>query len=127
MCVVSAAGPLPLGGRYFEVVCMARKRAVLVTKADCQACEYVKSHIKDLPGVDDVVDVVDVRTADGLSVLAFHEMVNDAPAPFLEVDGEFYREGYKMAKDKDGREIMVAIRSKLVKKIEELCREEASS
>ncbi|GEM_PF-4242123 len=101
---------------------MAGRRVVVVTKEGCGACEYVKSHVAGAPGLGDVVEFVDAMSPEGMAVLADHEMLEGAPMPFVEIDGEFYSEGYKLV-ERDGKEILVPIRSKIVKKIKELCAE----
>ncbi|MCK4717820.1 MAG: hypothetical protein KAT70_04035 [Thermoplasmata archaeon] len=100
-----------------------KPRATLLVKEDCQACSYVKEHIKDLPHVEERIRIVHGESAEGIMILADHEMVDGAPMPFLEVDEEYYAEGYKKAKDDKGKVILAAVRSKLVKKITEICNE----
>ncbi|MDG6220329.1 MAG: hypothetical protein QCI38_02620 [Candidatus Thermoplasmatota archaeon] len=98
-----------------------KPRAVLLVKEDCQACAYVKEKIADLPNLEDRVSIIHGRSDDGMAILAYHERLENAPMPFLEIDGEFYEEGYTDAVDDKGKPITAAVRSKLVKKIQEIC------
>lgn len=95
--------------------------AVLLVKENCDACTYIKEHTQDLPNFSERVEIVDGKSPDGMVILADHEMLEGAPMPFLEVDGEYFSDGYKNAKDKDGKPMIAAIRSKIVKKITEIC------
>lgn len=62
---------------------------ILITKKDCQKCEWVKDRLP--PGID--IEIMDAKSPDGLSHLAYHEKVDNNKFPMLITDDERVIEG----------------------------------
>ena len=99
------------------------KPVVLLTTDGCEKCKYVKDHIKDFPKLDKKVQIIDATTSDGMAILAYHQMLEGAPMPFLEIKDQWYEKGYKKAYSKVKNEaIYTAKAGALVKRIKEECK-----
>ena len=105
---------------------------VLVTKKDCSVCDEVK---KKLGEEMENVKVLDAESPEAMAIFLDNEMYpgivvpaelrtpetpefySGIPMPFLEVDGEFYQDGYRWMKDENQKNVLSPVRTKLVNKI----------
>ena len=66
------------------------------------------------------VEIIDAKHRKAMMILADNEMMEGAPMPFLEIDGEWYREAYDQVMH-EGKKVWTVKAGMVVKKIKELC------
>ena len=64
---------------------------ILVTKKDCQKCDWIKQKI-DLHNINGI-EIVDGESIDGMSILAYNELLEGKSFPFLIIDDDTRMDG----------------------------------
>lgn len=80
---------------------------ILLTKKDCQKCDWVKEKMNDVE--KDAVRVMNAETVDGMVIRAYHEIFEEAEMPILIV-----------SKDENSDPEIIKGSIKISKKINEL-------